>query len=115
MEYLRASREVRHALIINDPQPVDSVEKMWLSAGSAATVGIFILLFGGFLYVGKEILLPVVAAAVISLTLAPFIKAAQKQGISPWITAIILVAMSVSRWSLSLRPPRAKLSCSSLR
>ena len=91
MEYIRAKREVRHALIINDPKPVDNIEKMWLSAGSAATVGIFLLLFGGFLYVGKAILLPVIAAAVVSLTLAPIIKAAQKRGISPWITAMLLV------------------------
>ena len=96
MEYLRASREVRHALVINDPQPVDSLEKMWLSAGSAATIGIFLLLFGGFLYVGKAILLPVVAAAVVSLTLAPLIKAAQKRGISPWITALAIVAFALA-------------------
>jgi predicted PurR-regulated permease PerM len=95
VEYLRASREVRHALVINDPQPVANVEKMWVSAGSAATIGIFLLLFGGFLYVGKAILLPVVAAAVVSLTLAPLIKAAQKRGISPWITAALLVAICV--------------------
>jgi predicted PurR-regulated permease PerM len=93
VEYLRASREARHALIINDPKPVDSLEKMWLSAGSAATIGIFLLLFGGFLYVGKAILLPVVAAAVVALTLAPFIKAVQKRGISPWITATLLVTV----------------------
>ncbi len=93
MEYIRARREVRHALIINDPQPVDNIEKMWLSAGSAATIGIFLLLFGGFLYVGKAILLPVIAAAVVSLTLAPIIKAAQKRGVSPWITATLLVVV----------------------
>jgi predicted PurR-regulated permease PerM len=91
VEYIRARREVRHALVINDPQPVDNVEKMWLSAGSAATVGIFLLLFGGFLYVGKAILLPVIAAAVISLTLAPIIKGSQKRGVSPWITATLIV------------------------
>src|ERR1700760_1012454 len=62
VEYIRAKREVRHALIINDPQPVDNIEKMWLSAGSAPTMGLFLLLFGGFLYVGKAILLPVIAA-----------------------------------------------------
>jgi predicted PurR-regulated permease PerM len=93
VEYIRARREVRHALIINDPQPVDNIEKMWLSAGSAATIGIFLLLFGGFLYVGKAILLPVIAAAVVSLTLAPIIKAAQKRGVSPWITATLLVVV----------------------
>jgi predicted PurR-regulated permease PerM len=91
VEYLRAKREVRHALVLSDPQPVDNVERMWLSAGSAATIGIFLLLFGGFLYIGKAILLPIMAAAVVALTLAPIIKAGQKRGVSPWITATLLV------------------------
>ena len=32
---------------------------MWASAGQAATIGIFLLLFGAFLYVGRAILLPI--------------------------------------------------------
>jgi predicted PurR-regulated permease PerM len=101
VEYIRAKREVRHALIINDPQPVDNIEKMWLSAGSAATVGIFLLLFGGFLYVGKAILLPVIAAAVISLTLAPIIKGSQKRGVSPWVTATLIVIVCFGALALA--------------
>jgi predicted PurR-regulated permease PerM len=101
VEYIRARHEVRHALIINDPQPVDNIEKMWLSAGSAATIGIFLLLFGGFLYVGKAILLPVIAAAVVALTLAPIIKAAQKRGVSPWITALFLVTVCFGALALA--------------
>ena len=76
MEYIRAKREVRHALVISDPQPVDSVKNVWASAGMAANIGIFLLLFGAFLYIGRAILLPVLAAAVIALTLAPLVKAA---------------------------------------
>jgi predicted PurR-regulated permease PerM len=100
VEYLRAKREVRHALVISDPKPVDSVEKMWLSAGSAATIGLFVLVFGGFLYVGRAILLPIVAAAVISLTLAPLIKGAQRRGISPWITAVFVVIVGLGAVAL---------------
>ena len=59
MDYIRAKREVRHALVISDPQPVDSVRNVWASAGQAATIGIFLLLFGAFLYIGRAILLPV--------------------------------------------------------
>ena len=100
MEYIRAKGEVRRALIINDPQPVDNLERMWLSAGSAATIGIFLLLFGGFLYLGKPILLPVIAAAVVALTLAPIIRAAQQRGVSPWITAMLLVAACLAAVAL---------------
>lgn len=110
MEYIRARREVRHALIISDPQPVDNIEKMWFSVGSAATIGIFVLLFGGFLYVGKAILLPIIAAAVVSLTLSPIVKAARKRGISPWITAVVLVALCLGAVALAASALAAPVS-----
>ena len=100
MDYIRAKREVRHALVISDPQPVDSVKNMWASAGQAAVVGIFLLLFGAFLYIGRAILLPVLAAAVISLTLAPLVKAAKRYGISPWLTALVILAFGLGALSL---------------
>ena len=101
MEYLRARREVRHALVISDPKPVDSVEHMWLSASSAATIGIFLLLFGGFLYIGRAIALPILAAAIISLTLAPLIKGARRHGVSPWISAILIVLLGIGAAALA--------------
>jgi predicted PurR-regulated permease PerM len=101
VEYLLAKREVRHALVISDPQPVNDVKNMWLTAGSAATIGIFLLLFGGFLYIGRPILLPITAAAVIALTLAPLIKAAKRHGVSPWVTAIVIVAAGFGALALA--------------
>jgi predicted PurR-regulated permease PerM len=101
VEYLRARREVRHALVISDPQPVANVAIVWTSAGQAATIGIFLLLFGGFLYIGRAILLPTLAAAVVALTLAPLIKAGKRHGISPWISAIIVVALGVGALALA--------------
>ena len=93
MEYIRASREVRHALVISDPQPVDNVRTVWLSAGQAANIGIFLILFGAFLYIGRAILLPIFAAAVVAMTLAPLIKAGKRYGISSWISAFVIVAL----------------------
>src|SRR5271167_931933 len=57
VDYIRARGEVRHALVISDPLPVDSVQNMWATAGQAATIGIFLILFGAFLYIGHAILL----------------------------------------------------------
>jgi predicted PurR-regulated permease PerM len=102
VEYLRAKREVRHALVISDPEPVKSVDSMWSSAGQAAIIGIFLLLFVGFLYIGRAILLPTFAAAVVALTLAPLITAAKRHGISPWITAILIVALCVGALALAV-------------
>jgi predicted PurR-regulated permease PerM len=100
VEYIRAKREVRHALVISDPQPVDSVKNVWASAGMAANIGIFLLLFGAFLYIGRAILLPVLAAAVIALTLAPLVKAAKRVGISPWLTALVILVFGLGALSL---------------
>ncbi len=100
MDYIRPKREVRHALVISDPQPVESVRNVWASAGQAATIGIFLLLFGAFLYIGRAILLPVLAAAVVAVTLAPLVKAAKRSGISPWLTALVILAFGLGALSL---------------
>ncbi|MGA8653746.1 MAG: hypothetical protein WB677_24570 [Xanthobacteraceae bacterium] len=95
MEYLRPGREVPNTVTIGDPPPRDSAVGVWASLARMATFGIFLILFGGLLYLGRAILLPVFSAGVVALTLAPFVKAASRRGISPWITAIFIVAISV--------------------
>ncbi len=96
LDYIRATKERRLALDINDPQPLANSQDLWQSAGRAATIGIFLLLVGAVLYVGRAILLPVFAAAVVAMTLAPVIRFAQKRGISPWITALAIVAFALA-------------------
>ena len=101
VDYIRASREPRHALIISDPQPVASPQTIWASAGQVANIGIFLILLGGVLYVGGEILLPILIAAVVSLTLAPLIKAGRRHGISPWVSGIFIVALALGALALA--------------
>lgn len=110
MEYIRARREVRHALVISDPQPVESATNVWASAGQAATIGIFLLLLGAFLYFGRAILLPILAAAVVSLTLAPLVKEAKRRGVPPWITAILIVAAGLGVMGLAVTVIAAPVS-----
>ncbi|MGB7036917.1 MAG: AI-2E family transporter [Xanthobacteraceae bacterium] len=100
MDYIRAKQEVRHALVISTPTPVGNVQNMWGSGGQVATVGIFLLLFGAFLYLGRAILLPVLAAAVVALTLAPLIKTMARAGISPWITGLFILLIGFGAMSL---------------
>ena len=101
MDYIRAGGEVRHALIISDPKPVGDVTMAWAAAGQAANVGIFLILFGAFLYIGRAILLPIFAAAIIALTLAPLIKAAQRRGIPAWVSGFIIVALALAALGLA--------------
>jgi predicted PurR-regulated permease PerM len=96
LDYIRATKERRLALDIKDPQPLANAQGLWQSAGRAATIGIFLLLAGGVLYVGRAILLPIFAAAVVAMTLAPVIRFGQKRGISPWITALAIVACALA-------------------
>jgi predicted PurR-regulated permease PerM len=98
---IRTDREVRHSLIIGDPLPVDSVNSMWVSAGHGAIIGIFLLLFGAFLYFGRPILLPVLAAAVLALTLAPLLKVAKRAGIPTWVTGIVILLFGFGALSLA--------------
>lgn len=101
MEYIRASRAARRALIISDPQPVGSVGGIWAAVARAATVGIFLILFGACLYFGRAILLPTLAASVVALTLAPVIRAGKRRGISPWITGLLIVGLGVGALGLA--------------
>jgi predicted PurR-regulated permease PerM len=102
VEYIRARREVRHALIIDNPLPVDNVQSLWTSAGQVATIGIFLILFGAFLYIGRAILLPILAAAVVALTLAPMVKAGKRRGIPTWIMGFFIVALCIGALSLAV-------------
>src|ERR1700691_5266371 len=110
VEYIRAYRAARRTLVISDPQPIGSVQNLWASAGQGANIGIFLLLLGGFLYVGREILLPILIAAVVSTTLAPLVKAGKRHGISPWITAILIVVLAIGMLALAATAIAAPVS-----
>jgi predicted PurR-regulated permease PerM len=97
-----AREQHRHAVIISDPRPVGGVDRVWVSIARAANVGIFLLLFGAFLYLGRTIMLPIFAAAVIALTLAPLVKAAKRHGVPTWITALLIAGVSLGVLSLAL-------------
>lgn len=101
MEYIRTKGATRYALVISDPHPVGSIGGLWSSAGQAANIGIFLLLLGGFLYIGRSILLPILIAAVVSLTLAPLIRAGKNHGVSPWITAVLIVLLGLGALALA--------------
>ena len=90
MEFLRAHREKGNAPSPKDREPLGSIEDIWTPAAQMATVGIFILLLGAFLYFSRPVLLPVVAAVLIGTTLAPIVKAGARRRISPWATAMVL-------------------------
>ncbi len=102
MQYLRPTRDVRPTLAISDPQPMPNVGGIWASLGRLASIGTFLLLFGAFLYFGRAILLPVFSAGVVALTLAPLVKVGDRHGISPWITAVLIVLFCIGALGLAV-------------
>jgi predicted PurR-regulated permease PerM len=102
VEFFRAQREKRAALIINDPQPIASMADVWGSAAQMATVGIFVLVLVASLYFCRPILLPILAAVLIGTTFGPILKHGSDHGVSPWVTAIVIVALIVAAAALAI-------------
>jgi predicted PurR-regulated permease PerM len=102
VEFLRAQRERRDALVINDPQPFADVAEIWGTAAQMATVGIFVLLLVACFYFGRAILLPVFAALLIGNTFAPIVRHGRDHGISPWVVALALVSLMMAAVGLML-------------
>jgi predicted PurR-regulated permease PerM len=109
VNYSRPGRETPENGTIVDSPP-RSADTIWASLAHMATFGIFLILFGALLHLGRTILLPVVAAGVVALTLSPLVKAARRHGISPWITAILIIAVVIGFVSLALTAVAAPLS-----
>ena len=68
----------------------ESVEGIWAAAVQVAIVGIFVITLGACLFFCRPVLLPVTAALVVGMTLAPLVKAASRHRIPPWLTAGLL-------------------------
>ncbi len=102
MEFLRAQREKREALIINDPQPLADLADLWPQAAQMATVGIFVLFSVACLYFCRPLLLPVLAAVLIGTTFAPLLKHASRFGVSPWVTSIAIVILMMAGAGLAV-------------
>jgi predicted PurR-regulated permease PerM len=78
------------ALEIEDAQPPSVMPRAWRSAAQAATVCIFIILFFVALSLAKPIVLPAVAAFVVTMMLSPLSERADLYGVPQWLTALVL-------------------------
>jgi predicted PurR-regulated permease PerM len=65
-------------------------------AAQAATVGIFVLLFGAFLELARVLLLPVTAAFVIGIMLGPLAERATARRVPQWLAALIVVLLLIA-------------------
>jgi len=77
-------------LTIRDPEPVAEVAPVWHTAAQVATVGIFVILFVAALDTARPVLLPVAAAFVIAMMLGPLSSRADRAGVPPLVSAVVL-------------------------
>jgi predicted PurR-regulated permease PerM len=103
VEFLRARMEKRrYSLVVNDPQPLGSVTALWRMAASGATIGVFVLGVLAALYVGRSLLMPIAAALIISLTLAPLVRWASQHGIPSWLSGPVLVLILIAATAVAV-------------
>ncbi len=86
----RRSRGARFALAVSDPQPVAEVARFWRTAAQSATIGMFVIILIGALYLARPILLPVASAFVVAMMLGPLSARAERYHVPSLLTAIVL-------------------------
>ena len=87
---IRAARQQRSPLTINDPQPVAEVSRVWHTAAQSAIIGIFIILFIAALELARPVLLPAASAFVVTMMLGPLSARADRYGGPSIVSAIVL-------------------------
>jgi predicted PurR-regulated permease PerM len=87
---IRAARQQRSPLTINDPQPVAEVSRVWHTAAQSAIIGIFIILFIAALELARPVLLPAASAFVVTMMFGPLSARADRYGVPSIVSAIVL-------------------------
>jgi predicted PurR-regulated permease PerM len=87
------SERMDFGLTLTDAQPLSGIPALWRLAALLATLGMGVLALVAALYLGRSILLPVVAALVVGITLSPVVKIGTRAGIPAAVSAIVLVLL----------------------
>ncbi|HEY4141768.1 MAG TPA: AI-2E family transporter [Pseudolabrys sp.] len=96
-ETIDAARSARRTgLGVNDPQPLTEVSRVWRTTSQVATIGIFLILLIAALEFARPLLLPVVSAFVVTMMLGPLSARADRAGIPPLLTAIVLWVLVIA-------------------
>ena len=90
--------------VLSDPrrQPDPPPEQQGDKVLKAATVGIFLILSVGLLYIAKDLLLPVSLAFLLALVLSPVVRSLRRRGIPEVVSALLLVFALLAGLGLSM-------------
>src|SRR5947209_653228 len=78
---LRRSPNRPAEVIVREPLPLPDEAAFWRRISQAATIGVFLIAFGAFLYFAKPLLVPVLAALTVGMTVGPIIGWARNRGV----------------------------------
>jgi predicted PurR-regulated permease PerM len=79
-------------LKLTDAQPLPGIPAVWRLAAMISTLVMGVLALVGALYLGRAVLLPVVAALIVGITLSPAIEFGARYRIPAAVSAIVAVA-----------------------
>jgi len=88
-----ATTRTRSDLDLTDPRPVLAPSAFWRHVAHLATVGIFLIMFGAVLDLARNVLLPIVSAAVIGMMFDPLARVAARWRIPGWLFAGVVVGV----------------------
>jgi len=74
-----------------NPMPLQDPAIFWRNMAQLATILMAVIIFGAFLYFARALIVPLMAAAVVSMTLGPLAARATRLGLPAWVPAIVIV------------------------
>jgi predicted PurR-regulated permease PerM len=79
--------------LIKDPEQFANLGNTLTMVAQASVIGIFLLLFGAFLDVGRTLLLPILSAVAIGTMLGPVAAFSARWGVPQWLFSLVAVIL----------------------
>ena len=90
------SERTEHGLTLTEPLPLSGIPAVWRLAALVSTLVMGALAIIAALYLGRSILLPVVAGLIVGITLAPAVKLGSRLSIPQPVSAMLVVLSVVA-------------------
>ena len=90
------SERTEHGLTLTEPLPLRDIPALWRFAALVSTLVMGALAIIAALYLGRSILLPVVAGVIVGITLAPAVKFGSRLSVPQPVSAMLVILCVVS-------------------
>src|SRR4051794_12777976 len=87
------SERAPHGVRLTEPLPLSGIPAVWRLAALVSTLVMGALALIGALYLGRSILLPIVAGLIVGITLAPIVKLGSGARIPQPVSAMIVIVL----------------------